>query len=430
MKRREFIGLIGGGAAAWPFATIAQQDQRMKLIGVFPSAGIDQSRVEVLLQAMQQLGWSDSRNVRFDIRLGAGDPETNRKRAEEMVALAPAIIVAFGSSAVAALLQATRSVPVVFAAVADPVGAGYVASLARPGGNATGFLLFEYGVSGKWLELLKQIAPSLKRAAVLRDPTIPAGIGQFAIIQSVSPSLGVDVIPIPISVVDAAEIERSIATFADSPNGGLILTASALSINHRDLVIALAARYKLPAVYWDPRCVGDGGLMAYGPDVLDQYRRAAGYVDCILKGEKPADLPVQAPTKYELMINAAVAPLVSSATSLTSARLTIICAGYVGPMVLMCHPCLRILLNSDSGYGYGWPRHRTLFTKTASPARHRLICCSISTIRSTGGRGDPTRLRRRREPTNRFCSRSAMPRAIGATSWRMRALRMKPPLRR
>jgi putative ABC transport system substrate-binding protein len=301
MRRRKFIKLIGGAAATWPLAAVAQQDQRMKLIGVFPSAGLDQSRVEVFLQAMQQLGWSDSRNVRLDIRWGAGDPETNRKRAEEMVALAPAIIVAFGSSAVAALLQATRSVPVVFAGVVDPVSAGYVASLARPGGNATGFLLFEYGVSGKWLELLKQIAPGLKRAAVLRDPTIPAGIGQFAIIQSVSPSQGVDVIPI--SVVDAAEIERSIATFADSPNGGLILTASASSIEHRDLVIALAARYKLPAVYWDREGVVVGGLMAYGPDVLDQYRRAASYVDRILKGEKPADLPVQAPTKYELTIN-------------------------------------------------------------------------------------------------------------------------------
>jgi putative ABC transport system substrate-binding protein len=301
MQRREFIGLIGGGAAAWPFAAIAQQDQRMKLIGVFLSAGIDQSRVEVFLQAMQQLGWSDSRNVRFDIRWGVADPEANRKRAEEMVALAPAIIVAVGSAPVAALLQATRSVPVVFAGVVDPVSAGYVASLARPGGNVTGFLLFEYGVSGKWLELLKQIAPGLKRAAVLRDPTIPAGIGQFAIIQSVSPSLGVDVIPI--SVVDAAEIERSIATFADSPNGGQILTASALSIKHRDLVITLAARYKLPAVDWDRESVVRGGLMAYGPDVLDQYRRAAGYVDRVLKGEKPANLPVQAPTKYVLTIN-------------------------------------------------------------------------------------------------------------------------------
>jgi putative ABC transport system substrate-binding protein len=301
MQRREFMGLIGGGAAAWPFAAIAQQDQRMKLIGVFPSDGVTQSRVEVFQQAVQQLGWSDGRNVRFDIRWGAGDPETNRKRAEEMVALAPAIIVAFGSSAVGPLLQATRSVPVVFAGVVDPVSAGYVASLARPGGNATGFLLFEYSISGKWLELLKQIAPGLKRAAVLRDPTIAAGIGQFAVIQSVSPSLGVEVVPS--GVADAAEIERSIAAFADSPNGGLILTASASSIKHRDLVIALAARYKLPAIDWDRESVGVGGLMAYGPDVLDHYRRAASYVDRILKGEKPADLPVQAPTKYELTIN-------------------------------------------------------------------------------------------------------------------------------
>jgi putative ABC transport system substrate-binding protein len=300
MQRRQFIGLIGG-AAAWPFAAMAQQDPRIKLVGVFSSDGVVQSRVEVFKQAMVQLGWRDSRNVRFDIRWGTGDPETNRKEAQEMVALAPAIIVAFGSSAVGALLQATRSVPVVFAGVADPVSAGYVASLARPGGNATGFLLFEYSVSGKWLALLKQIAPGLKRAAVLRDPTIAAGIGQFAIIQSVAPSLGVDVIPI--GVADAAEIERSIATFADTPNGGLILTASALTIKHRELIITLAARYKLPAVDWDREGAVGGGLMAYGPDVIEHYRRAASYVDRILKGEKPADLPVQAPTKYELTIN-------------------------------------------------------------------------------------------------------------------------------
>jgi putative tryptophan/tyrosine transport system substrate-binding protein len=301
MQRREFIGLIGSGAAAWPFAAMAQQDQRVKLIGVFASDGVFQSRVEVFQQAMLQFGWSDGRNVRFDIRWGSGDPEANHKQAEELVALAPAIIVAFGSSAVGALLQVTRSVPVVFAGVADPVSAGYVASLARPGGNATGFLLFEYGVSGKWLELLKQIAPGLKRVAVLRDPTIAAGIGQFAVIQSVSPSLGVDVIPF--GVAGAAEIERSIATFAESPNGGLILTASALSIKHRGLVIALAARYRLPTIDWDRESVLGGGLMAYGPDVVEHYKRAATYVDRILKGEKPADLPVQAPTRYELTIN-------------------------------------------------------------------------------------------------------------------------------
>jgi putative ABC transport system substrate-binding protein len=301
MRRREFIGLIGGGAVAWPFAATAQQDQRIKLVCVFSSAGIDQSRVDAFLQAMQQLGWSDGRNIRFDLRVGTGDPETNRKQAVEMVALAPAIIMAFGSAPVTALLQATHNVPVVFAGVVDPVSAGYVTSLARPGGNVTGFLLFEYGVSGKWLELLKQIAPGLKRAAVLRDPTIAAGIGQFAIIQSVSPSLGVDVIPM--GIADAIEIERSIATFADTPNGGLILTASAFSIEHRALVIALAARYKLPAVYWDREGAVGGGLIAYGPDVLDQYRRATRYVDRVLKGEKPADLPVQAPTKYELTIN-------------------------------------------------------------------------------------------------------------------------------
>jgi putative ABC transport system substrate-binding protein len=218
-----------------------------------------------------------------------------------LVALAPDIILASGSTALAAFQQVTRRLPIVFMTVADPVGAGYVASMAQPGGNTTGFMLFEYGISGKWLELLKQVAPGMKRTAVLRDPAIAAGIGQFAIIQSVAPSLGVDVIPF--GVANAAEIERSIAMFAASPNGGLILTASALSTTHADLVIALAARYKLPAIYTGRAYVARGGLIAYGCDLIDQTRHAAGYVDRILKGEKPADLPVQAPTKYELVIN-------------------------------------------------------------------------------------------------------------------------------
>jgi putative ABC transport system substrate-binding protein len=305
MRRREFFRFLGGGAAtALPLAAAAQQEPHIKLVGVLSgtAASPDQmARMEVFRQTMHKLGWSEGRNVRFDTRWGGGDPYTIRKQAEELVALAPDIILAAGSPAVAAFQQATRRLPIVFMTVADPVGAGYVASLAQPGGNATGFMLFEYGLSGTWLELLKQIAPDMKRTAVFRDPAIAAGIGQFAIIQSVAPSLGVDVIPF--GVANATEIERSVATFASSPNGGLILTASTLSVTHSDLVIALAARYKLPAIYTSREYVARGGLIAYGSDLIDQARHAAGYVDRILKGEKPADLPVQAPTKYELVIN-------------------------------------------------------------------------------------------------------------------------------
>jgi putative ABC transport system substrate-binding protein len=304
MRRREFITLLGGAAAIWPLAAAAQQQPHVKLVGVLSSTAgnPDQiARVEVFRQAMLQLGWSEGRNVRFDTRWGTGGPGTMRKQAEELVALAPDVILAVGSLAVGALQQVNRSIPVVFITVADPVGAGYVASLAQPGGNTTGFMLFEYSISGKWLELLKQVAPDMKRAAVFRDPAIAAGIGQFAIIQSVAPSLGVDVIPF--GLANDAEIERSVATFASSPNGGLILTASSLSVTHSDLVIALATRHKLPAIYTSREYVVRGGLMAYGPDLHDQARRAAGYIERILKGEKPADLPVQAPTKYELVIN-------------------------------------------------------------------------------------------------------------------------------
>jgi putative ABC transport system substrate-binding protein len=250
---------------------------------------------------MLQLGWSAGRNARFDIRWGEGDPDIIRKQTEDLVALAPDIIFVSGSSALAPLQQATRKVPIVFTTVVDPVGAGYVASLAQPGGNITGFMLFEYGISGKWLEMLKQILPGMKRTAVLRDPAIASGIGQFAIIQSVAPSLGVDVIPF--GVATATEIERSITTFAGAQNGGLILTASALSVTHGDLIIELTARHKLPAIYTTRDYVVRGGLISYGPDLIDQQKRAASYVDRILKGEKPADLPVQAPTKYELVIN-------------------------------------------------------------------------------------------------------------------------------
>jgi putative tryptophan/tyrosine transport system substrate-binding protein len=247
------------------------------------------------------LGWIDGRNVRIDTRWAAGSVADARKYAVELVALAPDVILATGSATTGALLEATRTVPIVFAIVPDPVGAGFVQSLSRPGGNATGFMMFEYGLSGKWLELVKEIAPGVTRAAILRDTSIAAGIGQFAIIQSVAPSVGVDVTPIDLR--DAAAIERAVTAFAQSANGGLILTAGALSVVHRDLIITLAARYKLPAVYDERTFAARGGLISYGPNLTDQCRRAADYVDRIVKGEKPADLPVQAPTKYELIIN-------------------------------------------------------------------------------------------------------------------------------
>ena len=250
---------------------------------------------------MQQLGWTDGRNVQIDIRRGGGDAERIRQYAVELAALAPDVILTAGASTVTPLLQVTRTVPIVFTTVVDPVGAGFVESLARPGGNATGFMQFEYSLSGKWLELLKQIAPDVRRVAVIRDPAISAGPGQFAAIQAVAPSLGVEVSPV--NVRDAGEIGRAIATFARSGNGGLVVTASALAVTHRDLIIALAAKHKLPAVYNRRLFVTDGGLIAYGPDSIDLWQRAAGYVDRILKGEKPADLPVQAPTKFEMVIN-------------------------------------------------------------------------------------------------------------------------------
>ena len=303
MKRRAFITLLGG-AAAWPLAAGAQQGERMRRIGVLaPTAPDDaeaQTRFAALRQGLQRFGWIEGRNLQIDARWGAGDAGAIGSAATELAALAPDVIVASGSAA-AAILQATRTVPIVFVSVPDPVGSGFVESLAQPGGNATGFIMFEYGLSAKWLELLKEIAPSVTRAAVLRDPAIVAGIGQFAVIQSAAPSVGVDVSAINMRV--GAEIERAVTAFARRPNGGLILTASALAAIHRDLVVSLAARYKLPAVYITRYFVAGGGLVSYGPDFVDQYRRAAEYVDRILKGEKPADLPVQAPTKYELVIN-------------------------------------------------------------------------------------------------------------------------------
>ena len=304
MKRREFITLLGG-AAAWPLAARAQQSERMRRIGVLmPFAADDpegQARIAALLQELQPLGWTVGRNVRIDYRWSAGDAVNMRKYAAELVALAPDVILTSGAAGAAPLLQATRTVPIVFVLVADPVGAGFVDSLARPGGNATGFTAVEYGFSGKWLELVKQIAPAVTRVAVIRDPAITAGIGMFGAIQSMAPSLGMEVSPV--NVRDAGEIERAIATFARSTNGGLIVTASALAFTHRDLIIRLAQQYKLPAVYYSRVFVSAGGLASYGPDNIDQFRHAASYVDRILKSEKPADLPVQQPTKFELAIN-------------------------------------------------------------------------------------------------------------------------------
>jgi putative ABC transport system substrate-binding protein len=305
MQRREFITLLGGTAAAWPLAGHAQQGERVRRVGVLmPIAADDpegQTRIAAFQQGLQQLGWTDGRNVRIETRWSRGNADDIRKYAAKLATLSPDVILATGSNTMGPLLQATRAVPIVFVTVPDPVGAGFVDSLARPGGNATGFTAFEYGLSGKWLELLKEIAPGVTHAAVIRDPAITAGIGQFAAIQSVAPSVGVEVSPV--NVRDAGEIERAITAFARSSNGGLIVTGSALAVVHRDLIVMLAARHKLPAVYWDRLLVTAGGLISYGPDIIDQYRRAAAYVDRILKGEKPSDMPVQAPTKYELVIN-------------------------------------------------------------------------------------------------------------------------------
>jgi putative ABC transport system substrate-binding protein len=306
MNRRAFILALGGAAAAWPPAAArAQQRERMRRLGVLmPIAAHDaqgQARVAALAQGLQQLGWIIGRNIQIDARWSAGNPTETLKFATELVALAPDVIVANGSVAVSPLLQAAGSVPIVFAIVPDPVGAGFVDNLARPGGNVTGFLSFEFGLAGKWLALLKEIAPAVTRALVLRDPAIPAGLGQFGAIQSVAPSVGIEVSAV--NVRDAGEIERTIVTFARAPHGGMVVTGSALANVHRELITALAARHKLPTVYFEGFFVRGGGLIAYGPDFVDQFRRAAGYVDRILKGEKPGDLPVQAPTRYELAIN-------------------------------------------------------------------------------------------------------------------------------
>ena len=305
MKRREFITLLGGAAAAWPLAARAQQAERMRRIGVLLNTAADdmvfQTRVGAFLQGLALLGWTIGRNVRIEVRWSGGKADEARRYATELAALAPDVILAHGVSSVRPLLQATRTVPIVFPIASDPVGAGLVESLARPGGNATGFMSFEYPLSGKWLELLKDIAPGVTRVAVLQDPTQGGGSSAFAVIQAAAPSLGVEVTPV--NLRDAPEIERALADFARTSNGGLIVTGSALSNVHHKLIITLAARHKLPAIYLERSFAADGGLISYGSDYIDHYRRAAGYVDRILKGEKPADLPVQAPTKYELVIN-------------------------------------------------------------------------------------------------------------------------------
>ncbi len=304
MRRRDVITLLGGAAAAWPLAARAE-GERIRRIGVLMTLAADdpegQARLTAFVQGLQELGWTDGRNVRIDYRWPAGDAERTRRYATELAALAPDVILAGGGSVVPSLLQATRTVPIVFTQTPDPVGAGFVNSLARPGGNATGFLLYEYGISAKWLELLKEIAPRVTRAAVIRDAAIASGTGQWGAIQTAAPSFGVEVSPV--NVRDAGEIERDVAAFARSSNAGLIVTASTLAVVHRDLIVTLAARHKLHAVYPSRFFVAAGGLISYGPDSIDPHRRAAGYVDRILKGEKPADLPVQAPTKYELAIN-------------------------------------------------------------------------------------------------------------------------------
>jgi putative ABC transport system substrate-binding protein len=305
VRRRDFIKVVTGLAAAWPLRAHAQQGEQVRRIGVLLAITADdpesKARLAAFTQGLQQLGWTIDQNVRVDYRWAGADADKMRKYTAELLALAPDVILAQSSAAVAPLLQATSTVPIVFTLVADPVGAGYVESLARPGGNATGFTVFEYAIGGKWLELLKEIAPSVTRVAVLRETAITAGPAQFSAVQVVAPSLGVELRPV--DTRDAGEIERAITAFARSSNGGLIVTGSSAAAIHRELIIALAARYRLPAVYNVRYFVTGGGLISYGPDYVDQFRRAAVYVDRILKGEKPADLPVQAPTKYELVIN-------------------------------------------------------------------------------------------------------------------------------
>jgi putative ABC transport system substrate-binding protein len=305
MNRREFITLLGGAAAAWPLVAGAQHREQVRKIGVLmniPSSDEEsQARVTAFVQALQKLGWIEGGNVHIDIRWAGDNPDYYRRYSEELVGLAPDVILAGASPSVAALKRVTRSMPIVFAGVIDPVGAGFVNSLARPGGNATGFAAFEYSIGGKWLEVLKELAPNVTRAAILRDPTFAAGIGQFAAIQSAASSTKLELSAI--DQHDPGEIDRALAAFAREPNGGMIITASASAVAHRELIISLASRYRLPNVYPFRYYPMAGGLASYGPNTLQDWVGAAAYVDRILKGEKPADLPVQAPTKYELTIN-------------------------------------------------------------------------------------------------------------------------------
>ena len=305
MRRREFITLIGGAAAAWPLGVRAQQGGRVHRIGILQNLPendpVAAALIAAFLKVLQQSGWTVGDNIHIETRWAGIKSNDIRRHAAEMVALAPDVILANGTSTLGPLLQASRTIPIVFVQVTDPVGSGYVANLARPGANATGFSTREYAVSGKWLEVLRQIAPAVTRVGVLRNPGVPSGSGQFGAIQAVAPYLKVEVMPI--DVRDPGEIERSIAAIAGYPNSGLIITANGAAVAHRDLIITLAARYKLPAVYWQRHFVEAGGLVCYGENGTDQYRKAAAYVDRILKGEKPGDLPVQAPTKYELVIN-------------------------------------------------------------------------------------------------------------------------------
>jgi len=304
MRRRDFIGVVVG-LAAWPIAARAQKREEIRRIGVLMNRSADdpqgQARLLAFRHALQQLGWSDGYNMRIETRWGEDDVERERKYAAELVALAPDVILASGSLSVAALQRVTHTLPIVFAAVSDPVGAGFVDTLSRPGGNTTGFMLFEYSLSGKWLELLKQVAPRVTQAGIVRVPNLPSAAAEFASLQAVARYIGVEITPL--NIRDPGQIERAVAAFARSANNGLILPPSASGSVHRNLIITLAARYKLPAVYTYRFAVTEGGLISYGPDAVDQFRRAASYVDRILKGEKPGNLPVEVPTKYELVIN-------------------------------------------------------------------------------------------------------------------------------